>query len=416
MTGYSSVNTARQALLCGAVDYIVKPFSVEHDLKPLIARVLETSGADEDATDREVGKRLAVSGIDSVVGQSAAIRSLIEKARKIARSDAPVLLRGESGTGKEVFADLIHRLSDRCDRPLVKVNCAALPEALLESELFGFVKGAFTGAAADREGLFQAADGGPIFLDEIGEISLTFQPKLLHVLQNGEFHRIGDARRTTRVNVRVLAATNCDLEGAIRAGMFRKDLYYRLNVVPLDMPPLREHIDDLPNLLQHFSESLSAGERKPFSDAALDAMQSYSWPGNIRELSNAVAYALVMGESDRIEVTDLPVSIQDHVRVRSETLHIETAETSGDTLEEIEMRCILQAMRKTGFNRTKAARLLGVTRRTLGYRIRKYDLEGAIEKFRDAPGAPGPAMAKVPPPRSGVPSSIVGSSTGSSTG
>jgi transcriptional regulator with GAF, ATPase, and Fis domain len=218
-------------------------------------------------------------------------------------------------------------------------------------------------------------------LDEIGEISLTFQPKLLRVLQEGEFHRIGDPRRSVKVDVRIIASTNRDLEEAVRSGHFRQDLYYRLNVVPLDLPPLRERMEDLPELLNHFVKLLGGGKTPDFSDECIRVMQRYSWPGNVRELANAVEYALVLGERGEIGPEDLPVAIQDHER-----MSVERPEAEGggeaETLEQIEMRCILQAMTKTGFNRTRAAQLLGVTRRTLGYRIAKYGLEDEIASRR----------------------------------
>jgi transcriptional regulator with GAF, ATPase, and Fis domain len=302
-----------------------------------------------------------------------------------------VLLQGESGTGKEVVAGLLHRLSRRRSGPFIKINCAALPESLLESELFGHTKGAFTGANSDREGVFHAADGGTLLLDEIGEISRTFQPKLLRVLQDGEFHRVGDARRSIKVNVRVIAATNRNLPEAVRTGEFREDLYYRLNVVPLHMPPLRDRIEDLPELLDHFradlAESRDAGAPElSFSKEATAVMRRYAWPGNIRELVNLVEYAMVLADGPEVTVADLPVALQDHERQLAEE-HRDTSTApaeSGETLEGIEMHCIVQAMQKTGFNRTRAAGLLGVTRRTLGYRINKYKLDMKLEELRRA--------------------------------
>jgi two-component system NtrC family response regulator len=387
MTGYASVETAREALKRGAVDYITKPFSLEGELKPLVRSILQAPAQEEMEGPLEGLGAERPEALENVVGDSESICSAIEKAGKIARSSAPVLLRGESGTGKEIFANLIHSLSPRASRPLIKVNCAALPESLLESELFGYTKGAFTGADGDRVGLFQAADRGTIFLDEIGEISPTFQPKLLRVLQDGEFHRVGEARRTVKVDVRVMAATNRNLEEAVSNGSFREDLYYRLNVIPLALPPLRDHIEDLPALIDHLVRNLRKGGRVHFSDEALEAMQSYHWPGNVRELANAVEYALVLGDPVSIGLGDLPVAIQDAERLRNERSLSEQEEAG--TLEEIEMRCILQAMAKTEFNRTRAAGLLGITRRTLGYRIGKYDLEHQLETIRRGAGGGG---------------------------
>jgi len=401
MTGHATVATAREALKRGAVDYITKPFSIERELKPVLGGIVESTASDESEEGpvrREEPEERSAE--EAVVGRSPRLLQAVEKARKIARARAPVLLRGESGTGKEIFANLIHALSDRCDRPLVKVNCAALPESLLESELFGHVRGAFTGATSDRDGLFKAADGGTIFLDEIGEVSAAFQPKLLRVLQDGEFHRVGEARRAIHADVRVIAATNRDLEEAVRSGAFRQDLYYRLNVVPLDLPPLRERVEDLEDLIVHFARRHAGGRRVRFSERAMDALLRYPWPGNVRELSNAVEYALVLGEAEEVRLGDLPVAIQDFERQREDGLSPDAAPADGDdTLEGIEMRCILQAMVKTGFNRTRAARLLGITRRTLGYRIGKYGLEEhlrSLQEAAEAPAASGPRrMARV---------------------
>ena len=309
----------------------------------------------------------------------------------MAHSDVPVLLQGQSGTGKEMVSGLLHKLSRRSERPFIKVNCAALPETLLESELFGHTKGSFTGATSDRDGLFKAADGGTLLLDEIGETSLTFQPKLLRVLQDGEFHRVGDAQRAVKVNVRIIAATNRDLVKAVRTGDFREDLYYRLNVVPLEIPPLRERIDDLDDLLEHFIAQAArkhVGYAKVrFPDEIVRILSRYPWPGNIRELANAVESATVLAESPVVRLADLPLAIQDFARSLGEEVGSISQVAAGapaETLEEIEMRCIIQAMVKTSFNRTRSADLLGVTRRTLSYRINKYDLEEELSRLQEA--------------------------------
>jgi DNA-binding NtrC family response regulator len=396
MTAHATVETAREALKRGALDYIRKPIDIDGELKPLINTLFSTlpgegrEAAPEPLQTITPGAARNGDELEGVVGRGPAMQALLGKVRKIARSDAPVLLQGESGTGKEVVSGLIHRLSRRSKRPMIKINCAALPETLLESELFGHAKGSFTGAHSDRQGLFQAADGGTLLLDEIGEISRTFQPKLLRVLQDGEFHRIGDARHAIKVDVRVIAATNRNLIEAVQNGEFRQDLYYRLNVVPLAVPPLRDRIDDLTDLLDHFIADISqrAGQEERgevrFADEAMRVMRQYPWPGNIRELANAVEYALVLAEGNEFQVQDLPVAIQDHDRMWGDhsPSHVASAGDDAGTLEDIEMRCILQAMRKTGFNRTRAAELLGVTRRTLGYRISKYQLEGELDRLR----------------------------------
>jgi DNA-binding NtrC family response regulator len=317
MTAFGSVETTREALKRGAVDYITKPFSVEGDLKPLIHAILadpgDGPGAPPEAQLIAGDDRDAFAG---VVGQGSAMKALLDKLPRVARSGAPVLLQGESGVGKEVVATAIHRLSQRRHRRMLMINGAALPDSLLESELFGHTRGAFSGATDDRDGLFQAAHGGVLFLDEIGEISPTFQPKLLRVLETGEFHRIGDARRTIKVDVRVIAASNRDLEKAVRRGTFRADLYYRLNVVPLTIPPLRERREDIPDLIDHFSQRFSKGRRLRLSAQAREAIETYSWPGNVRELANALQHGAVLCDRDEIGLHELPVALQDHARSR----------------------------------------------------------------------------------------------------
>ncbi|MFP6580878.1 MAG: sigma 54-interacting transcriptional regulator, partial [Myxococcota bacterium] len=321
---------------------------------------------------------VAATSDTSFVAESPAMQDVVRKASRIAKTAATVLLTGESGTGKEVIARFIHAESDRADRELVSVNCAALPDTLLESELFGHKKGSFTGATADRRGFFEVANGGTILLDEIGEISSTFQPKLLRVLETGEFHRVGDASKAIVVDVRVIAATNRDLESAVRAGDFRKDLFYRLNVLPLVLPPLRERRKDVIALIERSLHELPPYLR--IADAALERLRTYPWPGNVRELRNAMQHAAVLCDSDEIQLSDLPAAIQDF-----QSGPPDAGKSTGEqTLAEIEIQCIRQAMQKTGLNRTRAAKLLGVSRRTLGYRIEKYGLADTLEAERGA--------------------------------
>jgi two-component system NtrC family response regulator len=389
MTGYATVETAREALKRGAIDYIGKPLEIDGELKPLLAGIINADPQDEAPSD-EVDDPRTQDVWGDFVGRGSVTLALLKKVTKVARSDVPVLLQGESGTGKEVISGLLHRLSPRSERPFIKINCAALPEALLESELFGHKKGSFTGATADRDGLFKAADGGTLLLDEIGEISRTFQPKLLRVLQDGEFHRVGDAQRSIKVDVRIIAATNRNLVEAVRGGDFREDLYYRLNVVPLEVPSLRERIEDLDDLLEHFiaqaARKHTGYPRIQLPDEVVRILNHYPWPGNIRELANAVESATVLAESPEIRLSDLPLAIQDFARSLGEEVGgIAFPKAPGqepETLEEIEMRCILQSMTKTGFNRTRAADLLGVTRRTLSYRITKYELEDELARLQ----------------------------------
>lgn len=390
MTAFASVETAREALTRGAVDYLVKPVSAENDLKPLLKRLLGddargTSSAavptagprPGDGPSRRPGP---AASPDLPTTNSPAMQLVYNKIDRIAKSNASVLLRGESGTGKEVLADLIQSRSPRAAAPYLKVNCGALPETLLESELFGHVRGSFTGAIADREGLFAAANGGTLLLDEIGEVSLPLQVKLLRVLQSGEYTRVGESA-VRRSDVRLVAATNRPLETMITAGTFRQDLYYRLNVVPVELPPLRERLADLDPLIETFCARFGAGATVRFEPTARAALLAYDWPGNIRELENAIEHALVLGDPAGITLSDLPVAIQ-HSRQRA-TLPASApgpGNVGADTLEDIEKRCLLTALEKTRGNRTRAAALLGITRRTLGYRLRKYALEDEVAR------------------------------------
>jgi DNA-binding NtrC family response regulator len=392
MTAHATVEMAREALKRGAVDFITKPFSPERELKPLILGLLAAPAVDhsEPSLPPEPPFRAKepVDALEAIVGRGAVMQKLLERVGKVARSEASTLLRGESGTGKELIADAIHRMSPRRHKKFIKVNCAALPEALLESELFGHTKGSFTGAHVDREGLFQAADGGTLFLDEVGEISRTFQPKLLRVLQDGELHRIGEMGQVTYVDVRVIAASNRDLEKAVESGHFRADLFYRLNVVPLLLPTLQERREDLPDLIEHFLKRFGGGQELRFAQEVLDAFNTYDWPGNIRELANAIQHAVVLGDPPEITLASLPVSIQEFAQK-----HAEETVSQPNTLGAIEIRSIIQTMSRTGNNVTQAAQLLGVTRRTLTYRIKKYGLQGQLRtpaprKIADDPMAP----------------------------
>jgi two-component system NtrC family response regulator len=399
ITAFATVDTAREAMKRGAVDYLTKPFSIQDELKPLIENILKESpqsdsteeahpatwfsGTDVEetkGTSKTKSNKTVASDESTVIAKDEAMLELLERAKRVARSDASVLLTGKSGTGKDVVARTIHRHSSRSDRPLISINCASLPDTLLESELFGHTKGAFTGAVSDRPGFFEAADGGTIFLDEIGEISRNFQPKLLRVLENGEFHRIGNAKQIIKVDVRIIAATNLDLERAIHTGNFREDLYYRLNVVPLHIPSLQERPDDIPALIQFFLDRADSGHK--LSRDAEDALLRYEWPGNVRELRNAMEHGIILSDKLEIQLSDLPAAIQDDHRANAPKKPRD--QDQAGTLEEIEIGCIMQAMAKTGHNRTQAADLLGVSRRTLGYRIEKYGLTDPLIQVRRA--------------------------------
>ncbi len=378
MTAYATVETARDALKRGAVDYLIKPVSAESDLKPLLARLFADKTEAPSSSTAANPKPVSITSVGSLPrSNSPSMQAIYDKVDKIAQSSASVLLRGESGVGKEVLADLIQSRSPRADRPYVKINCGALPENLLESELFGHIKGSFTGAVSDRDGLFATADGGTVMLDEIGEVTPALQVKLLRVLQTGDYARVGDSR-TLKCDVRVIAATNRNLERMIDSGDFRQDLYYRLNVVPVRIPPLRERSEDLDDLTAHFCRKFASGRDVTFDPESRQALQSYNWPGNIRELENAIEHALVFGDPSGIKVGDLPAAVQEF---RALNENISAGDQVGKaSLEEIEQRCLLTALEKTGGNRTRAAKLLGITRRTLGYRLRKYGLEAEVSQ------------------------------------
>jgi transcriptional regulator with GAF, ATPase, and Fis domain len=276
------------------------------------------------------------------------------------------------------MADLVQANSTRVGKPYLKINCGALPENLLESELFGHVKGSFTGASGDREGMFAAADAGTLLLDEIGEITPALQVKLLRILQQGEYQRVGESQ-TRKVDVRILAATNRPLERMISSGEFRQDLYYRLNVVPLELPPLRERPEDFDGLLRMFMGRFG-GAALRLDPAAERALRAYPWPGNIRELENAVEHCVVLADENMIRLADLPAAIQDHAWTAAPIGSNPAAAVGSASLEDIEKHCLMQALEKTNGNRTRAAGILNITRRTLGYRLRKYGLEEEVNR------------------------------------
>jgi len=371
MTAYASVKTAVEALQAGAFDYLTKPLDTE-ELKILIEKALDHYHlrAENISLKERLGDRFDFSRI---IGRSRKMRALLETLAMVAPSDATVLLLGESGTGKEVVANAIHHNSSRAGQPFIKVSCAALPEALLESELFGHEKGAFTGATARREGRFQLAHQGTIFLDEVGEMSLPVQTKLLRVLQEKEFEPLGGIR-TVKVDVRLITATNRDLEQEVKAGRFREDLYYRLNVVPVMLPPLRERKEDIPPLADHFLAIYRDKNRKSvkgISGKALDMLVRYDWPGNIRELENCIERAVIMAREEWIVPADFPPPL----RVLSAGGEREEMDIpSGITLDEMERALIVKTLAQAGGNRTKTAEILGINRRTLQNKLKIYGI------------------------------------------
>jgi DNA-binding NtrC family response regulator len=387
ITAHGTIDLAVEAMKLGASDYLTKPFSGEQ-LKTAVRKALEVASlASENRQLRQViAERFSFS---SMIAGSRAMQDVTETAARVASSDTTVLLEGESGTGKELLAKAIHFHSPRARAPFVTVNCAAIPEALLESELFGHRRGAFTGAIADQRGKFEAAGGGTIFLDEIGELPLVLQVKLLRVLQEREIDKVGDTR-PTRVDVRVIAATNRDLGAMISDGTFREDLYYRLAVVPVRVPPLRERTDDIPLLVDHFLEkhSAKAGRARPSVDRPVyAAFNHYGWPGNIRELENVVERAIVLDRDGVVGLDDLPERFRD-AAARIGNLHIELPD-EGISLEEVEKDLLLAALEKHNWNQTRTAAYLSITRSTLLYRMQKFGLE------RDKRAEKNPADGRV---------------------
>ncbi len=364
MTAFGTVERAVQGMKEGAYDFITKPIKRANILK-VARQALERQAL--VAENRALKARIAeLRGERSIVGQSDALRQALDLVSQVAPTDVTVLLEGESGTGKELFARMIYERSERADQPFIAINCAALPESILESELFGYEKGAFTGANERKIGKFEAADGGTLFLDEIGELSPQVQVKLLRALQEGEFDRLGSTT-PTRVDVRVVAATNRDLEEELRAGNFREDLYYRLNVVNLHIPPLRDRREDVTLLADHFFERYRAKNRREihgFSSDALAALKAYTWPGNVRELENVVERAVVLDRDGVIDTDDLPDSVSS-TPSEARSLNIPL----GTSLDEIERRVIHETLRMTDGDKKLAAKLLGIATRTIYRKI-----------------------------------------------
>ena len=371
MTAYSSVETAVEALKKGAYDYLTKPLDFD-ELRMVMERAMDHSHLKEE---NRILKEALGNQFDTrnIIGGSEAMVRLLEIVAQVAPSEATVLITGESGAGKELIAGAVHFNSPRKDGPFVKMNCAAITESLLESELFGHEKGAFTGAHRRKEGKFRQADEGSLFLDEVSEMSLSMQVKLLRVLQEREFARVG-GEDIIKVDVRVIAATNKDLMQEIEAGRFREDLYYRLNVVTLDVPPLRKRNEDIPLLASHFLTTFAEKNHKRirgFSPQAMDQLLRYAWPGNVRELMNTVERAVVLSRYEYIDEEDLPSHIRDGFSDNMAD-SAQAAPEAGHSLEEVEKGTILKTLELTGGNKSEAARRLGITRKTLHKKLKKY--------------------------------------------
>jgi DNA-binding NtrC family response regulator len=357
VTGFGELEKAVEAVREGAFDFVSKPFNIA-ELKVLVERALQkTPTAARPSAVRE-------NMPPALLGRTPAMTGVYKQIAHAASADAPVLIIGESGTGKELVARAIHQHSNRSSRPFVPINCGALTETLLESELFGHVKGSFTGAVADAKGVFQTAHTGTVFLDEVGEMSAALQVKLLRVLQEGEVRPVGSSR-AVKADVRILAATNVDVERAVADGKFRQDLFYRLGVVIINLPPLRERRDDIPLLIERFLKAASAKAMKQvdLTPAAVEALASYHWPGNVRELENMIERLVVFSRGSRIDVGDLPPTVTPRAPVLEKRLFDDLP-----TLEEIERRYLLHVLEQVGHNRTRAAEVMGIDRRTL-YRM-----------------------------------------------
>jgi DNA-binding NtrC family response regulator len=371
MTAYGSIETAVESMKAGATDFLLKPFSLDH-LMQVIHKALEVRDLRDEnrKLKAELGRRYE---FDSIIGHSENMQEIFAAIERVAPTRATVLLAGESGVGKDLIARAIHFHSPRRDRPLVKINCSAIPENLMESELFGYEKGAFTGASTSKPGKFELADTGTVFLDEIGDVPPNIQVKLLRVLQEREFERLG-SNVTRHIDVRIIAATNQDLRAALEQGTFREDLYYRLNVVPLNIPPLRERKQDIPFLANHFVQKLApdAGCRvESITDAAMEKLIGYHWPGNVRELENVIERSLVMCAGTRLEAADIKLEDAPRQRQPSDSHFL----PEGLSLDEYERDIIREALRRAAGNKSQAARLLGLTRNALRYRLTQMGME-----------------------------------------
>ncbi len=364
ITGYATVESAVEAVKSGAEEYVSKPFT-DAELLAAVRRVLDKLKRRRAAAVRPTQRPERAYGL---IGESPPMQKVFAAIRKASSTSATVLITGESGSGKELVARAIHYSSGRASAPFVPVNCGGIPESLLESELFGYVKGAFTGAHESRAGFFQTADGGTIFLDEIGETSVAMQVKLLRVLQDKEVRMVGDSRGK-KVDVRIIAATNKNLPALIQGRVFREELYYRINVVAIEVPPLRARAGDIPLLVRHFAEKFASelGKTIPqFSEKAMDALQNYAWPGNARELENVIQRIVVMNDDQVIEVPDLPSS------ARFSALR---ATGVNRTLAEVEADHIRNVLANSGGNKTRAAQILGIDRKTLRKKITQHRLD-----------------------------------------
>lgn len=370
ITAFGTVQTAVEAMKLGASDFVLKPFSLDH-LSTVMQKAIEirTLRAENQRLRQELDSRYQ---FDNLIGRSPAMREIFHTISRVAPTRATVLLAGESGVGKDMIAHAIHQHSPRKNHPLTKINCTAIPENLMESELFGYEKGAFTGANTSKPGKFEQAEGGTVFLDEIGDVPASIQVKLLRILQDKQFERLG-SNETRSIDVRVIAATNVDLRAALEQGTFREDLYYRLNVVPLNVPPLRERKEDIPFLAEHFVQKLAKDLGSPIaaiSPGAIDRLLEHHWPGNVRELENTLERSIVLATGDVLKPEDIRIEMP-----RGNSSHPPSFLPEGLTLDQWEQTIIREALRRSNGNKSQAARLLGLTRNALRYRLSQMGLD-----------------------------------------
>ena len=396
MTAFATVDTAREAFKLGADDFIQKPFDVE-ELKLIVERALEKLTLKRENETLKSENEALLKGqyqrgqLGNIIGHSGRMQAVYQMIETVAAVQSTVLITGESGTGKEMVARAIHGLSPRADKPFLPINCGAFTETLLESELFGYVKGAFTGATTNRKGLFEAADRGTIFLDEIGEMSPTMQVKLLRVLQERKVRPVG-AHDEATIDARVIAATNRDLGSMVKQGSFREDLYYRISVIPIELPPLREKREDIPDLVGHFVEKFcaQAGRNLRVSERAMELLEGYSWPGNVRELEHTIERAVALERSDTIQQESLPQAVTNYNPARHAPSDFDLPDEGLNLvahLEHLEKNYVLEALRLTGGNQTKAAEILHMPVRSLRHLLDKHGIRNLTAQLRsDAAG------------------------------
>jgi len=370
LTAYGSIETAVEAMKIGAYDFLTKPVNLD-ELDLVLQRALRSRQLESE--NRDLRTQLDEKfGLENIIGKSPAMEVIFDMIRQVAPSRATVLIQGESGTGKELVAHAIHTLSPRAQGPFVVVHCAALPQSLLESELFGHEKGAFTGAVEQRLGRFELAEGGTLFLDEISEIDPAIQVKLLRILEDHRFERVG-GQKTLEVDIRLIAATNTDLDSMVGKNKFRQDFFFRLNVVNISLPPLRERLDDIPLLVRDFIREFARENNKTIDDITpdvLDVFMAYSWPGNVRELRNVIERKIVLARSNKLTVRDVPAAIKSDSQGRLSIGGI----NPPSTIQEANKQMIITALKSTGGNRTRAAKQLGISRRTLHRKLHEFGL------------------------------------------